>query len=65
MVVGRADRQSLVEIWNGPELTSLRLQIVRQAYTELPVCSLCDRPRRRQVAGVPLEYAWRFFRDQV
>jgi MoaA/NifB/PqqE/SkfB family radical SAM enzyme len=65
MVVGRADRRSLEEIWNGPELTSLRLQIARQAYTGLPVCSRCDRPRRRQLGGMPLEYAWRFFRDQV
>jgi hypothetical protein len=65
MVVGRADRRSLEEIWNGPELTSLRLQIARHAYTGLPVCSRCDRPRRRQLGGMPLEYAWRFFRDQV
>lgn len=65
MVMGQADRQSLLEIWNGPELVALRKRLARKDYRDLTVCSRCDRPRRRQLAGVPLEYAWRFFRDQV
>jgi MoaA/NifB/PqqE/SkfB family radical SAM enzyme len=65
MVVGRAGTQSLSEIWNGPELVTLRQRLARKAYGDLTVCSRCDRPYRRQLAGVPLEYAWRFFRDQV
>ena len=65
MIVGRIADRSLSEIWNGPELTGLRKQIARRAYGHLPVCSRCDRPRRRHLAGIPLEYAWRFFRDQV
>ncbi|MBI5586336.1 MAG: radical SAM protein [Deltaproteobacteria bacterium] len=65
MVVGRADADALTGIWNGPELIDLRERLARKDYRELTVCSDCDRPRRRQVAGVPLEYAWRFFKDQV
>jgi MoaA/NifB/PqqE/SkfB family radical SAM enzyme len=65
MVLGRAASESLEGIWNGPALVGLRQQIAHKAYANLPVCSRCDRPRRRQAAGVPLEYGWRFFRDQV
>jgi radical SAM protein with 4Fe4S-binding SPASM domain len=64
MVLGRADAQPLSAIWNGPELIHLRERLARKDFRELTVCSRCDRPRRRQMAGVPLEYAWRFLKDQ-
>lgn len=64
MIVGRLPDRKLTEIWNGPEMTAIRRRLAQKNYGDLPVCAQCDRPRRPQLAGVPLEYAWTFLRDQ-
>ncbi len=65
MNLGEVGRQTLAEIWNGPAMTQLRQHLARKAYDGLKVCARCDRPRRPQFAGVPLEYARTFLKEKL
>jgi radical SAM protein with 4Fe4S-binding SPASM domain len=65
MILGKVGEQNLTEIWNGPAMKQLRQLLARKAYQGLKVCAVCDRPRRPQIAGVPLEYARTFLRDKL
>jgi radical SAM protein with 4Fe4S-binding SPASM domain len=65
IVVGDLNRNRLEEIWNGPSLVELRKRIGRLEYTALTPCRDCDRPRRRQWAGVPTEYLTTFLQDRL
>jgi radical SAM protein with 4Fe4S-binding SPASM domain len=65
MVFGKVEEQTLTEIWNGPAMKRHRQLLARKAYEGLKVCAVCDRPRRPQLAGVPLEYARTFLKDKL
>ena len=41
-IVGHLERNTLMEIWNGPEMTRLRRAQVEGRYREYPVCAKCD-----------------------
>lgn len=44
-VVGNVERQTLAEIWNGPEIRSLRAQFIANDVTS-PLCRNCDHLRQ-------------------
>lgn len=41
-ILGRAGRDSIREVWNGPEIKSLRNKIASGKYKEIKMCSDCD-----------------------
>jgi len=43
LVVGDVNRQTLAEVWNGPDYTALRADFKRLDYRPHPVCLGCDR----------------------
>jgi len=45
--VGDLNRQSVMEIWNGPVLSAIRRSFGRLDYTGFPACLCCDWVRRR------------------
>jgi len=65
LILGKVGKQTLAEIWNGPAMKQLRQLLAQKAYQGLKVCGDCDRPRRPQLAGVPLEYARTFLKDKL
>jgi radical SAM protein with 4Fe4S-binding SPASM domain len=65
IMVGDLNKNSIEEIWNGPEMQSLRKKIFQKAYSELRPCRECDRPRRKTLAGVPREYFRTFLKENI
>ncbi|MEW6185504.1 MAG: SPASM domain-containing protein [Thermodesulfobacteriota bacterium] len=63
--VGDLGKKSIEEIWNGPEMQSLRERISQKAYSDLRPCRECDRPRRKTLAGVPREYFRTFLKENM
>lgn len=65
MMVGDLKNQSILEIWNGPEMQKLREKIKEREYPLLDPCRQCDRPRRKTFAGVPTEYVKTFLKENI
>ncbi len=65
MVVGDLNKNSIQEVWNGPEMQALRKKIKDREYQFLEPCRLCDRPRRKTFAGVPTEYVKTFLKENI
>jgi radical SAM protein with 4Fe4S-binding SPASM domain len=65
MMVGDINKNSIREIWNGPEMQELRKKIKDRRYQFLDPCRQCDRPRRKTVAGVPMEYFKTFLKENI
>lgn len=65
MELGRADEQSLLEIWRGRPLARLRAAHAGHDLSAYPVCAACDRIRRPTLAGIPLEHLANFARETL
>ena len=65
IILGDAGNQSLQEIWNGRAMDQFRRQVFNKAYAGLEPCRDCDRPYRKSVSGVPLEYLKSFIRENL
>ena len=63
MIQGDLREQTLEQVWNGQRMKELRRLLALGDYDQLKVCQTCDRPRRTQVAGIPLEYAKTFLKE--
>lgn len=55
MPVGDLQRESLMQIWNGPVLTYIRRKIASGEYKDLTLCSGCDILWKEQVLGIPVK----------
>jgi len=55
MPLGDANKESLIEIWNGPSLMNLRNKIATKHYQEVRLCRGCDILWKEQVFGIPLK----------
>jgi len=55
MPVGDLNKESLLDVWNGPMLTELRGKIAAGRYQEVPLCRGCDILWKDQVWGIPLK----------
>ncbi|OGP52156.1 MAG: hypothetical protein A2Y79_12760 [Deltaproteobacteria bacterium RBG_13_43_22] len=65
MIVGDLQKNTIVEIWNNPEMQGLREKIRNREYHLLEICRQCDRPRRKAFAGVPREYFKNFLKENL
>ena len=65
MILGDLREETLEKIWNGDRVKELRRLLALRQYDQLQVCRTCDRPRRPQVAGIPLEYARTFLKENI
>jgi radical SAM protein with 4Fe4S-binding SPASM domain len=65
MMIGDLNKNSIREIWNGPEMQALRKKIKDRDYEFLDPCRQCDRPRRKTLAGVPTEYIKTFLKENI
>lgn len=54
--LGNVGRNSLKEIWNGPEQRRLRQALSERRYQEFTACRNCDRLWRDTFLGIPREY---------
>lgn len=64
-IVGDINNNTLQEIWNGPEMQTLRETIRDREYQSLPTCRACDRPHRKTFYGVPTEYFRPFLKENL
>ncbi len=53
IVLGDSKRQTLKEIFNGPEMRQLRNRMIRGLDALQTPCRECDSVRRRQTCGIP------------
>ena len=65
MMVGDLNKNSIQEVWNGPEMQGLREKIRNREYHILEPCRHCDRPQRKTFAGVPREYFKTFLKENL
>ena len=65
MILADMREQTLEQVWNGQRMQELRRRLAIGHYDQLKVCQTCDRPRRTQVAGIPLEYAKTFLKENI
>jgi radical SAM protein with 4Fe4S-binding SPASM domain len=63
--LGNAARMTLREIWNSPQMVSLRKKLADGAVEDISTCSQCDRLRRESFLGVPKEYLWKFIAKKM
>ncbi len=63
--IGDVRKQSLMDIWNGEPLRSLRREMSDPARLDRHPCVDCDRIRRTTVAGVPTDYLGRFLSESI
>jgi len=63
MNMGNVDRQTIREIWNGEAYQQLRRNLATNVQA-LKLCSKCDRLSRKQIGGIPFQYAITFLADQ-
>lgn len=63
--LGRADRQSLSEIWQGQAAQNLRRAHRSHRLEDFPVCLACDRIRRPTILGIPTEHLKNFLSESI
>lgn len=63
MNLGNVSKSSIKEIWNGAAYTTLRRNLAGNV-NELSLCKKCDRLCRKQIGGIPFQYAITFLADQ-
>ena len=55
MPVGDLNKESLLDVWNGPMLDDMRDKIASGRYQEISLCSRCDILWKEQVLGIPVK----------
>jgi radical SAM protein with 4Fe4S-binding SPASM domain len=60
LTLGDVKGSSLAEIWNNQKMVRLREKLIQGNISDLETCAPCDRPWRKQIAGIPTEYLWKF-----
>lgn len=63
--LGNVKNSTLKEIWNCEEMEKLRFLLSNGKYSEVKICSNCDRPWRKRFLGVPTEYLWEFLTKRM
>lgn len=63
--LGNITQDSILGVWNSPDLVSVRERMNREEVSELSPCSGCDRIWRKAVFGVPVEGLKPFLRDNL
>lgn len=63
--LGNVKNFSLKEIWNCEEMEKLRFLLYNRKYSDVKICSNCDRPWRKRFLGVPTEYLWEFLTKRM
>ncbi len=65
MIIGDTGKQTIQEIWNGPQMQKFRSKIRDREYPGLEPCRECDRPLRKTFFGVPKEYLKTFVKENL
>jgi radical SAM protein with 4Fe4S-binding SPASM domain len=63
--IGNANDESLMDIWNGKKLRSLRADMADMRTMSTNPCVECDRITRATFAGVPVDYLGRFLSENL
>jgi len=65
ITLGRADRQSLLEIWQGAKAQNLRRAHRSRRLGAYPVCLNCDRIQRPTLLGIPTQHLKNFLAESI
>jgi radical SAM protein with 4Fe4S-binding SPASM domain len=65
MPVGDLEKETLQEVFAGEPLKKLRKMFASGKIDKKLPCSGCDRISRKTFMGIPVEYAFTFFRDNI
>lgn len=63
--VGDANKNTLAEIWNGPEMVKLRRSMIDKSAKTFEPCKSCDMLNRKTFMGVPVNYLKVFLKENV
>jgi radical SAM protein with 4Fe4S-binding SPASM domain len=65
-IIGDLNKQSILDVWNTPELRDMRTKLIEGKYKEVPLCSQCSYLWTDEQSGFrPVSFAASMIKDMV
>ncbi|MDP8219543.1 MAG: SPASM domain-containing protein [Candidatus Theseobacter exili] len=65
MFIGNVKTSSLKDLWISDKAADIRKKLIERKFADTDPCNGCDRIRRKNLFGIPVEYLSKFLREML